>query len=290
MDDAENLDDDEEEQDEEGLGDRRRRRPVDTPPFPHETLVVKKLFRTDVSTLYTRAGMPPSKSPQMIKPWDGKDGIPRRKSPKPSSNEEADAEEPAGKSDLNPYYWFTSDSNHWMWWTIGGYVSEELAALIHVAASGEPSCSPHQSFVKQFVSSWFFNLADFANQYLLPSSILQDAQESIVSQLVNPEHNDLLASAVGYIAPCITAPWWEEVLYRGFCLPAMTQLMGYHWAVFWQGVVFSVHHMSLTGALPLAVLGWTWAAVYTKSRNIFTVMIIHMLWNSRVFLGNWLGL
>jgi membrane protease YdiL (CAAX protease family) len=140
------------------------------------------------------------------------------------------------------------------------------------------------------VSSWFFNVADFANQYILPIQILQDAQESIVSQLVNPEHNDILASIVGYVAPCVTAPWWEELLYRGFCLPAFSQLMGYKWAVFWQGIVFSAHHMSWTGALPLAVLGWTWAVVYTKSRNLSIVVLIHMMWNSRVFLGSWLGL
>lgn len=145
-------------------------------------------------------------------------------------------------------------------------------------------------FVQQFVSSWLFNVADLANQYLLPIQLLQDSQESIVSQLVQPEHNDILASIVGYIAPCLSAPWWEEILYRGFCLPAMTQLMGFRWAVFLQGILFSAHHMSLTGALPLAVLGWTWAAVYAKSRNIKTVIIIHMLWNSRVFIGSWMGL
>lgn len=133
-------------------------------------------------------------------------------------------------------------------------------------------------------------MADFANQYLLSSKILHDAQESVVSQLVNPEHNDVVASVIGFIAPCISAPWWEEVLYRGFCLPAMTQLMGLRQAVFWQGIVFSAHHMSLTGALPLAALGWAWATIYVKSRNLISVIIIHMLWNSRVFLGSWLGL
>lgn len=162
------------------------------------------------------------------------------------------------------YRWFRSCifNYNWLWWVIGGY----------------------------YVSSWLFNIADGLNQYLLPPQVLQDAQESIVSQLVNPEHNDVAASVVGYVAPCVSAPWWEEVLYRGFCLPIATKFLGYPAAVFVQGVVFSAHHMSLTAALPLAVLGWTWAVLYTKSRNLWTVVFVHALWNSRVFLGSWLGL
>ena len=29
--------------------------------------------------------------------------------------------------------------------------------------------------------------------------------------MINPEHNDLRALAMGAIAPCVSAPWWEEV-------------------------------------------------------------------------------
>lgn len=162
-----------------------------------------------------------------------------------------------------PHVWFRSSRrSKWLWWVIGGY----------------------------FVSSLLFNMADLVNQYILPEAVLEEAQESVVSQLVNPEHNDWLASAVGYVAPCITAPWWEEVLYRGFALPGLTQLFGYRWAVLLQGVIFSAHHMSLSAALPLAVLGWTWAILYTKSKNLWVVVAVHALWNSRVFLGSWLGL
>ncbi|KAL7576266.1 hypothetical protein ACA910_018093 [Epithemia clementina (nom. ined.)] len=163
----------------------------------------------------------------------------------------------------NHFQWFKSNiKTNWLWWVVGGY----------------------------FASSCLFNLADLTNQYILPQSLLEDTQESVVSQLVNPEHNDVLASIVGYIAPCLTAPWWEEVLYRGFALPFLTKLVGFRWAVFLQGVVFSAHHMSITAALPLAVLGWIWAIIYAKSQNLWVVIFIHSLWNSRVFFGSWLGL
>ena len=39
-------------------------------------------------------------------------------------------------------------------------------------------------------------------------------EESVVSKLVNPENKDLVAMAVGAIGPCISAPIFEEVLYR----------------------------------------------------------------------------
>lgn len=63
-----------------------------------------------------------------------------------------------------------------------------------------------------FVSSSLFNLADLVNQFVCP---IPPDTESLVVQMINPEDNDVAAMAVGSIAPCITAPWWEEVLYRG---------------------------------------------------------------------------
>lgn len=164
---------------------------------------------------------------------------------------------------LRPYRWYTNKwDTYWLWWTIGGY----------------------------FVSAWLFNIADFANQVLLPPELFSEQTEGVVSQLINPENNDFLASLVGYIAPCLSAPWWEEVLYRGYLLPALSLFMGFWPSVFVSGVLFSVHHLSVMGAIPLAVLGWVWAALYAKSGNILVTILIHGMWNSRVFLGSWLGL
>mmetsp|Transcript_535 Transcript_535/g.1258 ORF Transcript_535/g.1258 Transcript_535/m.1258 type:complete len:557 (-) Transcript_535:110-1780(-) len=159
--------------------------------------------------------------------------------------------------------WYTNQwDTYWLWWTIGGY----------------------------FVSSWVFNIADFVNQCALPAAIFEAQPEGVVSQLINPENNDIAASLMGYIAPCISAPWWEEVLYRGFMLPALCLHLGYWPAVYVSGIIFSAHHMSWTGGIPLAFLGWTWAAIYAKCGNLLVTILIHAMWNSRVFLGSWLGL
>lgn len=167
------------------------------------------------------------------------------------------------KKVLRARRWFTNQwDTYWLWWAVGGY----------------------------FVSAWLFNVADFANQILLPPHLFAAQGEGVVAQLINPENNDFLASLVGYIAPCLSAPWWEEVLYRGYLLPALSLFMGFWPSVIVSGILFSWHHLSLMGAIPLMVLGWLWAAIYAKSSNLLVTILIHGMWNSRVFLGSWLGL
>lgn len=160
--------------------------------------------------------------------------------------------------------WFQSSfDTQWLWWVTGGY----------------------------FVSAWLVNIADMINSYVLPLSLLEAVDNpSIVSKLVNPEGQDWLASIVGYVAPCLTAPWWEEILYRSFLLPTLVlQLGGYKRSVFVSGILFSLHHASEAAFLPLCILGWVWAIVYAKSGNLWTTIVIHSMWNSRIFLGSWLG-
>eukprot|EP00592_Proboscia_alata_P017817 CAMPEP_0194396096 /NCGR_PEP_ID=MMETSP0174-20130528/124794_1 /TAXON_ID=216777 /ORGANISM="Proboscia alata, Strain PI-D3" /LENGTH=469 /DNA_ID=CAMNT_0039192115 /DNA_START=256 /DNA_END=1662 /DNA_ORIENTATION=+ len=127
--------------------------------------------------------------------------------------------------------WYTQQwDTYWLPWVIGGY----------------------------FVSSWFFNISDLLNQLILPQFIFDNAGEGVVSQLINPERNDIWASIIGFIAPCLSAPIWEELLYRGYMLPLLHMKMPLWESVFWSGLIFSVHHMSATGFIPLFVLGCTW--------------------------------
>jgi membrane protease YdiL (CAAX protease family) len=158
--------------------------------------------------------------------------------------------------------WYTNEWNtSWVWWVVGGYL----------------------------ISAWLFNIADMVNQLVLPASVFEHAGEGVVAQLISPENNDILASIVGYIAPCLTAPIWEELLYRGFMLPALCLFMPFWAAIVVSGFVFSAHHMSVTGFIPLMVLGMAWATLYAKCRNLLVTILIHAMWNSRVFIGSWLG-
>ncbi|CEM21913.1 unnamed protein product [Vitrella brassicaformis CCMP3155] len=150
----------------------------------------------------------------------------------------------------------------WLWWVVGGY----------------------------YVSSLLFNGADVINQLVLPPSVFQEGGESVVTKMINPENNDILALAVGSIAPCVSAPWWEEVLYRGFTLPALSVFMPPWVALPVSAVLFAVHHMSIQSMIPLATLGLAWGILYMLSNNLLVTVLIHAMWNSRVFLGSFLGL
>lgn len=150
--------------------------------------------------------------------------------------------------------------SNWVWWAVGGY----------------------------YVSALFFNMADVLNQLVLPASMFEE--ETVVSKLINPENKDRIAMAVGSIGPCVSAPVFEEVLYRGFLLPALACFFPMWVAIPASSVLFALHHLNPTMVLPLAMLGLIWAIIYSKSRNLTVTILIHAMWNSRVFLGSLLGL
>ena len=151
-------------------------------------------------------------------------------------------------------------NSNWLWWAIGGY----------------------------YVSSLFFIMADGLNRFVLPSSMFD--KETVVTRLINPENKDRWAMAIGFIAPCMSAPIFEEVLYRGFLLPALTCYFPMWAALPVSSVLFAIHHMNPTAIIPLTILGLIWALIYKRSGNLLVTILIHAMWNSRVFLGSFLDL
>lgn len=81
----------------------------------------------------------------------------------------------------------------------------------------------------------------------------------------------------------MTAPVLEEVLYRGFVLPALLHLMPLALALPASALLFALHHSSLHGLLPLTFLGLVWGGLYARSQNLLVPIAIHTLWNVRVF-------
>ena len=76
-----------------------------------------------------------------------------------------------------------------------------------------------------------------------------------------------------------------------FLLKALVPFAGPAAALPLSAVLFAAHHLTLTAALPLAVLGGLWGHIYVAARqNLLVPALIHALWNARVFLGALLGL
>lgn len=161
------------------------------------------------------------------------------------------------RSKLNPFFPRRGSWMSWKWrtnwlaWAVGGY----------------------------YVSAMFFNGADVLNHWLLPASLFNE--DTVVSKLINPENRDVMAMAVGCVGPCITAPVFEEVLYRGFLLPALACYLPMWAAIPVSSVLFAVHHLNIQGVLPLTVLGFIWAILYTKSNNLAVTIIIHAMYVGR---------
>ena len=139
-----------------------------------------------------------------------------------------------------------------------------------------------------FVSLLTYNTVNSLSTLLLPTPNLYEA-ESIVSQLLCPNQRDMIALGIGCLGPCITAPVFEEVLYRGFLLPALTRFFPLPVALPLHSAIFGLHHNSVNGLLPLSALGLLWAILYVLSGNLVVPIVIHCMWNSRIFLSSALG-
>ena len=86
------------------------------------------------------------------------------------------------------------------------------------------------------------------------------------------------------------APIFEELQSRAFILQAFTAVMPISLALIGQGLLFGAQHFQIGLLLPLSVTGYFWGVLYVHSRNLLVPILIHALWNARIFLGSYLGL
>ncbi|NCJ06552.1 CPBP family intramembrane metalloprotease [Synechococcales cyanobacterium C] len=81
------------------------------------------------------------------------------------------------------------------------------------------------------------------------------------------------------------APFFEEILFRGFLLTSLTRYLPVWKAVGVSAVMFAIAHLNLSDVLPLTVLGIILGLVYLRSRSLIAVIILHSLWNAGSFVG-----
>eukprot|EP00882_Tetradesmus_deserticola_P018496 GHRQ01019866.1.p1 GENE.GHRQ01019866.1~~GHRQ01019866.1.p1 ORF type:complete len:147 (+),score=37.39 GHRQ01019866.1:932-1372(+) len=80
----------------------------------------------------------------------------------------------------------------------------------------------------------------------------------------------------------VLAPLLEETLFRGFLLTSLTKVMPTWAAVTASSGAFAVAHLSLKDLPVLFALGCWLGAIYCRSRNLLTPIIVHGAWNSTV--------
>jgi len=133
-----------------------------------------------------------------------------------------------------------------------------------------------------------FNLVEPINQALLPH--LAYCAEGPVSKLANPADKSVFSLLIAAITPCVGAPLFEEVQSRAFLLQALTAALPLRLALPASGLIFGVQHLQLGLVLPLSVTGFFWGLMYVHSGNLIVPILIHALWNARIFFGSFLGL
>ena len=94
------------------------------------------------------------------------------------------------------------------------------------------------------------------------------------------EGQDIVVLAIFYFTAAIAAPFYEEIMFRGFLLPSLTRYFPVWGAIGISSLIFAVAHLNLSEVLPLTVLGIVLGIVYTCSRNLLSSMLLHSLWNS----------
>ena len=93
--------------------------------------------------------------------------------------------------------------------------------------------------------------------------------------------------AIGFflLTAAVAAPIFEEIVFRGFLLPSLTRYVSVSSAIGLSALIFACAHLSLSEVLPLTTLGIVLGVVYTRSRSLFAVMLVHALWNSNTLLS-----
>ncbi len=152
-----------------------------------------------------------------------------------------------------PKDWFRFQwLSNWVLWGIGGY----LVALPLVV-------------VISLINQLFWNGQGGSNPLLF---LALKAQDKVVL-------------AIFFFTASIAAPFFEEIIFRGFLLPSLTRYFPVWGAISISSLVFALAHLNLSEVLPLATLGMILGFVYTRSRSLLSSILLHSLWNSGTLLS-----
>lgn len=80
------------------------------------------------------------------------------------------------------------------------------------------------------------------------------------------------------------APLFEELMFRGFLLPWLGERWGWGWGLALSSLLFGAIHLE-PWALPiLATLGFALGLAMSRSRSLWSSVLVHACWNGSVFL------
>jgi membrane protease YdiL (CAAX protease family) len=127
-----------------------------------------------------------------------------------------------------------------------------------------------------FISLIFIFLFSFVYVLALKYFFGIDAPSSKIEQLIS---NNNISSNILIAVTAVVAPFCEEIYFRGFLYQAFKRNFGVLAGLFLSSLLFSLAHLEMYSFVPIMAIGWLLAYIFEKTKSIFTVIIIHSVYN-----------
>ena len=113
---------------------------------------------------------------------------------------------------------------------------------------------------------------------------VQGSDNPVLGQIMQAASaSSIPATLTFYLTLGVLAPFFEEILFRGFIYASLKTKIGSSWAIVSSAALFALMHFDRGGALMLFVIGVVLAFLYERTRSLVPSMICHGMWNSGTF-------
>ena len=119
----------------------------------------------------------------------------------------------------------------------------------------------------------------FLVNLVLPEKMLSEQSAILLLQMAT---SPLEQAMLGFFI-VLLAPIAEEILFRGFLLPPLRDLLGSRSAILVGASIFAAVHGNIFTFLPLFAGGIGFCWLYEKHRDLSYSIIAHMTWNAIAF-------
>ncbi len=87
-----------------------------------------------------------------------------------------------------------------------------------------------------------------------------------------------------FLTVAVLAPFWEELLFRGFLLPALARAGQMFQALCLSALLFAAIHLQPVGLPTLSTLGFVMALAMRHTGSLRAPILVHACWNGSLFL------
>jgi len=117
-------------------------------------------------------------------------------------------------------------------------------------------------------------LVNIISSYFKVSPDIQD-----VVKWVLDEDSTFVLTILAFFGTVI-APVMEEIIFRGFLIPALKGRLGVRYAILISAAIFAAVHMDKFAFLQIFILGILLGYLYEKTQSIAASVVVHILHNS----------